>query len=329
MTHPILASVVGAVALAVVTAGAQGAGDADYPNRPITVVVPYPAGGIVDVRARQLTDIVSRDLGVRLIVDNRPGGLGGIAASHVARAKPDGYTLLAGTINELVVVPASGAKLPFESLHAFAPITITSRGGMVLVVPSSLGVRTMGELAALAKERPGELHYGTVGVGSLTHFPGKLLERAFGTALVDVPYKGAAHSLPDLLAGRTQLQFDFVATALPHIKAGTLRPLMVTVPQRVPLLPDVPTAKEAGYPDLEIVSWSGYLAPAGTPAQIVNRLNAAFAKALTDPQIQRAYLETGTQAVSCSPRELAALIKAERERWDARVASTGIRLAQP
>jgi len=196
-------------------------------------------------------------------------------------------------------------------------------------VPSALGVTTVQQLVALAKARPGQLHYGTVGVGSILHLAGELLERSARIDLVDIPYKGGAQALPELLASRTQLQFDFAATSMPHIKAGTLRALMVTTSNRIPLLPDVPTAREAGYPALEIVTWGGFLAPAGTSQEVIAKLNGAFRKALADPKIRQSIEDMGGKVAPCSPEEFASVIRSERDRWDKRIALTGIRIAKP
>lgn len=302
-----------------------GHADEAYPNRPITVVVPYPPGSIVDVRVRQIADIAMRQSGWRLIIENRPGGIGTIGAGYAARAKPDGYTILSGSSSELNIVPAYGMKLDFEPQNAFAPITQWVRGSMLLVVPSSLGANTMHELVALARQRAEPLMFGSAGPGAITFFAAKLLEKKAGLTLVDVTYKSASQSLLDLIPGRIQLQFDFVPTSLPHIKAGKLKALMVTSPRRVPLLPDVPTAAEAGFHDLAIATISGFFAPRGTPDRIVRELHRVLAAAIASPRLEKLFAEQGADAIGNTPEEFAAVMAADRKRWDEIMRLTGIR----
>jgi tripartite-type tricarboxylate transporter receptor subunit TctC len=245
--------------------------------------------------------------------------------AHVARSKPDGYTIVSGSVSDLAIVPAYGVKLPFDPLRDLEPITTWVHGNMILVSPASLGVKSAQDLVAVAKAKPGQLSYGTAGPGSLTHFAGELFEKLTGTDLLDIQYKGASQALPDLIAGRTQMQFDFPPTSLPFIKDGRLVPLLTTARRRIPLLPDVPTAREAGYPELEIITWSGYLAPAGTPRSVVDRLHDVFAKALSTPEVTRSFQSMGAEPVSSTPEEFAALIRAEQVRWQQIARKTGIR----
>ena len=296
----------------------------EFPSRPISIVVPYPPGSIVDVRVRQIADIAGRQSGWRFVIENRSGGMGTIGAAHVVRAKPDGYTLLSGSSSELNVVPAYGMKLDFDPAKDLAPITQWVRGSLLLVVPTALGVNDMKGFVALAGKQPDPFMFGSAGPGAITFFASKLLEKKAGIKVVDVSYKSASQALLDLIPGRLQFQFDFVTTSLPHIKAGKLKPLMVTSPRRVPLLPDVPTAAEAGFPDLEIPTMSGFFAPAGTPDAIIRRLHKVLVAAITSPELEKAFAEAGADAIGNTPEEFAAALAADRKRWVEIVRLTGV-----
>jgi tripartite-type tricarboxylate transporter receptor subunit TctC len=301
-----------------------GHADETYPNRPIAVVVPYPPGGIVDVRVRQITEIATRQSGWRFVIENRPGGIGTIGASYAARAKPDGYTILSGSSSELNLVPAYGMKLDFDPQKAFVPITQWVRGSMLLVVPSSLGVDTVEQLLALGRKQGEPLMFGSAGPGSITFFAGKVFEKKAGLTFLDVPYKGSSQALLDLIPGRIQFQFDFVPTSLPHIRAGKLKPLLVTSHKRVPLLPQVPTATEAGFPDLAIATMSGFFAPRGTPESTVRQLHRVLAAAITSSELEKLFAEQGADAIGNTPDEFAAAMVADRKRWDEIIRLTGI-----
>ena len=296
----------------------------EFPSRPISIVVPYPPGSIVDVRVRQIADTAGRQSGWRFLVENRSGGMGTIGAAHVVRAKPDGYTLLSGSSSELNVVPAYGMKLDFDPAKDLAPITQWVRGSLLLVVPTALGVNDMKGFVALAGKQPDPFMFGSAGPGAITFFASKLLEKKAGIKVVDVSYKSASQALLDLIPGRLQFQFDFVTTSLPHIKAGKLKPLMVTSPRRAPLLPDVPTAAEAGFPDLEIPTMSGFFAPAGTPDAIIRRLHKVLVAAITSPELEKAFAEAGADAIGNTPEEFAAALAADRKRWVEIVRLTGV-----
>ena len=296
----------------------------EFPSRPISIVVPYPPGSIVDVRVRQIADIAGRQSGWRFVIENRSGGMGTIGAAHVVRAKPDGYTLLSGSSSELNVVPAYGMKLDFDPAKDLAPITQWVRGSLLLVVPTALGVNDMKGFVALAGKQPDPFMFGSAGPGAITFFASKLLEKKAGIKVVDVSYKSASQALLDLIPGRLQFQFDFVTTSLPHIKAGKLKPLMVTSPRRAPLLPDVPTAAEAGFPDLEIPTMSGFFAPAGTPDAIIRRLHKVLVAAITSPELEKAFAEAGADAIGNTPEEFAAALAADRKRWVEIVRLTGV-----
>lgn len=296
-----------------------------YPSKPVTIVIPYPAGSIVDVRVRQIADVATRQSGHRFIIENRPGAMGTLGAAHAARARPDGYTILSGSSSELNVVPAYGMSLGFDPEKDLSPITQWVRGSMLLVVPNSLGVDHVQELLALGRKRSEPLMFGSAGPGAITYFASKLLERHAGVQFVDVAYKSASQALLDLIPGRIQFQFDFAQTSLPHINAGKLKALMITAAKRAALLPDVPTAVEAGLPDLEIPTMTGFFAPRGTPDPIIRTLHRILAAAITSPEIEKVFAETGADAIGNTPEEFAAAMSADRARWTRIVRLTGIR----
>lgn len=294
--------------------------------RPVTIVVPYPAGGVVDIRVREVAERLENELSQPIVIDNRPGAMGMIGAERVAKAKPDGYTVLAGTISDLAIVPAYGVKASFDYDKEIAPITPYVHGNSILVVPSSMNVRSAAELISMLKKNPGDVTYATAGKGSIGHFLGRLFLRAGGLEAVDVPYKGASAALPDLVSGRVQFMFDFVPTSLPFIQGGKLRALMTTSTKRIPIIPDVPTARELGFPELEVMTWAGFFVPTGTPRAVVDRLYAAIAKALLDPELRARWEAAGAEAVSSSPEAFADFVKAERAKWERFAKATGIKV---
>lgn len=297
-----------------------------FPIRPVTIVVPYPAGGVVDVRVREVAADLEKRLGQQVLVDNRPGAMGLLGADRVAKSKPDGYTIFAGSVSDLAVVPALGVKVPFDIDKDLVPITPYIQGGSLLVVPAGLGVQSPTELLNLIREKPGELNYATVGQGSLLHFLGRALVREAGAEAVPVAYKGAAAYLPDLVSGRLQFAFDFVATSLPFIESGKLRPLLTTGARKIPALPQVPTAREAGLPELEIVTWAGFFAPSGTSRPVIDRLNAAFGEVLSQPALRSRWQAQGSEPVHSSPDDFLAFWNAERVKWKRLSDTTGIKL---
>jgi tripartite-type tricarboxylate transporter receptor subunit TctC len=298
----------------------------DYPTRPIRLIVPYPAGGPTDVVARILAGSLSAKLGQPLVVDNRPGGAAGTVGSRVAAsADPDGYTLLLNQAGSLTIAP-SLYKLDYDPLKAFAPIGIVAETPEILTVnPSSVPVGSLAEFLAYAKKNPGKLNFGTPGTGTLPQLLGAQLQLAADIKLTDVPYRGAAPAVVDLLAGRMQLMIDSTSVLLPHIEAGKLRALAVTSARRIAQLPNVPTFSEAGYPQLTASLWTGLLAPAGTPAPIIQRLNAALNESLRAPDVLKAYQRLDIETETVTPPAFAAFMAAETHRWAEVIARRGIK----
>lgn len=287
----------------------------EFPSRPVTIIVPWPSGSIVDVRVRMIAEAASRESGQRFVVDNRPGALGAVGLSLAARAKPDGYTVVSGEVSAMAVVPALGRELPYDPDRDFVPVILWTRGLMLLVASPSLGASSVPELIAIGKQRTEPLLYGTSGVGSVNDYASKLLARSAGIVVDRVNYKSSTHALVDVVPGRVHFAFDFVTTSLEHVRAGRLKPLMVTSEKRVPLLPDVPTAREAGHPELQIETFGGFYVPRGTPNAVVIALNRILGQALAQPQVRKAFEDSGSVAGSGTPAEYAAYHTLQRKRW--------------
>lgn len=297
-----------------------------YPSKPIRIVVPAPAGGGSEISARRLAHKLEPALGQPVIVDAKPGASGTLATAAVARSAPDGYTLLFGHIGTFALVPHALPNLAYDPLVDFAPITTTAVAYMMLLVKADLPVKSIAELVALAKVRPGTLTYSSAGIGSPQHVAGELFKQLAGIDLVHVPYKGSAPALVDMAGGQVDLGFDYTVAAAPYVKSGKLRVLVLAAPRRAAWIPDVPTVREAGYPDLQIDTWVGYLAPAGTPPALVQRLNTEIVRAMQDPELRRRTEELGSEVKTMTPAEFAALIKSEHARWGAVVRRAGIRI---
>ena len=307
-----------------VLAGAGGAFAQAYPSKPITVVVPYAVGGTTDIVARLVTTQIGNSLGQPMVVDNRAGGGGNIGWGAVARSAPDGYTLLT-TEMSFTIAPGLGTKQPFDPKKDFSHVITAAAAPHVLVVNPSVPVKTVQEFIAQAKANPGKLNYGSGGNGTNTHLGGELFKREAGIDLVHVPYKGAGQVLQDLMGGQVQALVTSLPTALPHIKSGKLRALMVTSEKRSPLLPDVPSAKEVGLPKVVMDFWVGFSAPAGTPQPVIDKLNKAITDALNSADGRKRLAEQGLEPVPNSPTQATQLVAAEMQRWGAVVKAAGIK----
>jgi tripartite-type tricarboxylate transporter receptor subunit TctC len=309
-----ISRVLSAAAIALSAVAAPGAFAQNYPARPITIVVPYAVGGTTDIVARLAANQVGSGLGQPFVVDNKVGGGGLIGWGTVARAAPDGYTLLT-TEMSFTIAPGLLTKMPFDAQKGFSHIVTAASAPHVLVVTPGLPARTVQEFIALAKAKPGTMNYGSGGNGTNTHLGGELFKSTAGVDLTHVPYKGAGAVLTDLMAGQVQALVTSLPTALPHIKSGKLRALVVTSDARSPLLPDVPSAKEAGLPSFVMDFWVGFAAPAGTPQAVVDKLNQAFVAALNSEDGKRRLAEQGLTPVANTPAQAAQQAAAEMKRW--------------
>jgi tripartite-type tricarboxylate transporter receptor subunit TctC len=299
----------------------------DFPNRPIRYIVPQAPGGSSDTLARIITQPAGEGLGQQLVVDNRPGATGIIGAAVVAKANPDGYTLLQAATSH-ATNPAMQANLPYDSVRDFAPISLLSQQPNIFVVHPALPVKNIKELIAYVRSKPGQLNYGSSGTGGSQHLAGELLKGVTGIDMVHVPYKGSPPALVDLLAGRVPIMSSTMPPVLPHIKTGKVRALAVTSATRSPALPDVPTVAESGVAGYEAIAWQGLLAPTGTPKAVIARINAAFVKVLKAPDIVAKLNEQGYETVASTPDWFASYTKSEIAKWSKVIKAAGIRATE-
>ena len=314
-------------AFAIVATAAEPAAAQSYPNRPVKIIVPFAPGGPTEFIIRLTADRLTGMLGQAFVIENRPGGGGGtVGAKSVAVAEPDGYTLLFSSPGPLVTAAAVYKNLDYDPIKSFAPIAMLIYAPQMLVVHPSIPAHSLNEFIAYANSHPGKITFGSSGYGTQPHILGEMLKRAAGIDIVHVPYRGAGQSVTDLLAGQVQMIFETTAILLPHVEAGKLRPLAVATETRSPLLPGVPTTAESGYPKIVASFWSGLLAPAGTPAGIVGKLNATVNEILKSKEAQAALARLGAEAKIGAPQDFAAFIAAETPRWAAIANETGIKV---
>ena len=299
---------------------------AAWPEKPITLIVPWAAGGSTDILARVLSEGLTQSLGQPVIVENRSGASGNIGSTFVARAKPDGYTLLVGSMSTHTMNQALYGNMPFDGVKDFTPVFLVAGVPNVLEVNPSLPVRTVAELVAYAKANPGALNFASSGSGTSIHLSAELFKVMSGVSMQHVPYKGSAPALQDLVGGQVQLMFDNLPSSLAMIKAGKLRAIAVTSTARAAALPDVPTIAESGYPGFEASSWFGLLAPAGTPPAVVAKLNAEGNRWLATPEAKEKLLAQGAIAAGGSPADFAAHITAETAKWAKVVKQSGAKV---
>jgi len=312
-----------AVVCAIATLPATAAG---YPEKPIRILTPFSAGSVTDLLARPLAARLSEAWGQPVVVDNRTGAGGSIAAEIVAKANPEGYTLLVGATGPTIINPLLVKTLGYDAQRAFTPITLTATNNLLLTVTPSLPAKSVRELIELARAKPGQLRYGSPGIGSSPHLTGELLQSMAGIDLVHVAYKGSPQYTIDLLAGRIDFVFAAAGALLPHIKSGRLRLLAVGSASRDPAMPDVPAVNET-VPGFEVVGWYGLLTTAGTPAPVIRKLHAELVRILGEPDVKTLYANAGLEtAISASPAQFAAYIASEREKWAKVVKAANIRI---
>ena len=300
---------------ALALASVAGAAHAQaWPSKPVSLVVPFPAGGTTDVLARALAERLSPAIGQPVIVENKPGAGATIGADYVAKAKADGHTLLIGAVHH-TIASSVYKKLPYDFQKSFEPVTVIAMVPNVLVVNARTPAKNVNELVALIKAKPAEASYGSNGNGTAQHLIGTQFQQQTGTRLQHIPYKGSGPLATDLLGGQILMSFDTITPVLPHIKAGKLRPLAVTTAKRSPALPDVRTLQEAGLKDFDIGTWFGVLAPVGTPKPVLDRLSAEATKIIQSPDFRKRMDDIGAQPVGNSPAEMAAQIRSETDKF--------------
>src|SRR2546423_1447095 len=300
-------------------------GQAAYPTKPVRIVVPFPAGGTTDIIARATAQKLSEAWGQQVIVDNRPGAAGNIGSEVVAKAAPDGYTLLMGTVGTHAINPSLYAKMPYDHIKDFTPVILVAGVPNVLVVNPDLPIKSVPELIAYAKANPGKLNFASSGSGTSIHLSGELFKAMTGVQMTHVPYKGSAPALTDLIGGQVQLMFDNLPSSLAFIKAGKLRALAVTSASRAPALPDVPTVADT-VPGFEASSWVGVLAPAGTPPEIIARINGEVTKWLATPEAKEKLTAQGANVAGGTPQDFAKHIQAETAKWAKVVKESGAKV---
>jgi len=295
-----------------------------YPQKPIRFIIPLAPGGSVDIAARLLAQELSVALGQPVTTDNRAGGGGNIGAEMAARAAPDGYTMVMGSSSNFGVNPSLYRNLPFDPIKDFEAVSLVSLAPNTLVVHPGIPARTVKELVALAKARPGSLNFASSGTGGSPHLAGELFKLVTETDVTHIAYKGTGQAMNDLLSGQVQMSFGTVLALLPQIKAGKLRALAVTVRKRVSALPDVPTMAESGYPGIETTAWNGVLVPAKTSGAIINRLSSDIARILSTPEMRQRFEAQGAEATPSSPAEFGQFIRDEIEKWGKVVKAAGL-----
>ncbi|QWD72021.1 tripartite tricarboxylate transporter substrate binding protein [Polynucleobacter sp. UB-Raua-W9] len=296
-----------------------------YPNKPINFIVPYGAGGSADSRSRQIAQKLSVLLKQPIVVDNKPGAGGNIGTEFIARAAPDGYTIGMGNFAPMAVNKTLFGNLRYDPEIDLSPIILIEKGPLVLVVNPNSPYKTINDIVAAAKAKPGVLTFSSGGIGGSHQLSAELFELNAGINMIHVPYKSGSAALTDLMAGNVDLMFDQMYSAVPSIKADKIRPLAITSKKRSPLLPNVPSFAELGYPKVEVLNWQGLIAPKGTPKAIIDRLNAAANEALKDPALRELMLSQGNEIGGGSPAEFAALIKSESAKWSAVVRTANMK----
>ena len=286
-----------------------------YPAKPVRLIVPYPAGGATDFFARTVFTKMSELLGQQVLVENRPGAGTAIGASEVARSAPDGYTLLLGDAGTYAFNPTLYKKLSYDPIKDFAPVSLTGRFALILAVNPAMQARSVKEFVDIAKSQPGKIDYGAPGPGSPIHLAMELFKQRVGVVMTPIPYKGGADAMNDLIGGRIATMFLDIASGLPQIRGGKVRAIAVASEKRVAALPDLPTIGESGYPDFEAWAWQGFVAPAGTPRDVIVKLNSEFAKVMADPAIKQRLSDIGFEPQTSTPEQFGAYMKSEIAKW--------------
>ncbi len=323
MNVAVRAAVTGLLAVAAGLAHAQGA---NYPNKPVRWVVPFPPGGSADIMGRMIGQELARSLGQQVVIENRAGASAIVGSDYVAKSPPDGYTLLQANVSQMTIHPSLYPRLPYDPLKDFAPVTVLGIVTSVVVTTPSLPVNSVKDLLALAKKRPGQLNFTSSGAGSSTHLTGELLKQRAGVAMTHISYKGSGPALTDVMAGFVEVMFENLPSALPFINSGKLKVLAVTGKDRSAVLKSVPTLAESGFPGFDMVSWQALVAPAATPRPVVDRLHAEVARVLNTPEMKEKMSGLGTEVVANSPEQFARYLREETAKWSKIVKDAGIKL---
>jgi tripartite-type tricarboxylate transporter receptor subunit TctC len=311
----------GLLALAVGQAAAQA-----YPAKPIKVVVPFPPGGGTDIIAREVTQKLTATLGWTIVIENKPGSGGNLGVDAAAKAPADGYTLALGQTSNLAINPTLFSKMPYDSVKDLTAVSLVASAPLVLVVGADSPFKTLADVIEASKQKPGSLNFASAGNGTVAHLAGELLQKTAGVKITHVPYKGAAQAATDLIGGQVQLYMSSVPTLIGHIKGGKMRALAVTSLQRVDDLPQVPSVAESGYKGFDATTWFGFVAPAGTPKEIVARLNAEINKALQAPDVRKKLSDQGADVLGGTPEHFGSLIRSDIARWAPIIKESGAKV---
>lgn len=297
-----------------------------YPGKPVRWVVPFPPGGSADIMGRLIGQDLAKIFGQPVVIENRAGASAIVGSEYVAKSPPDGYTLLQANVSQMTIHPGLYPRLPYDPLRDFAPVTVLGIVTSVVVTTPSLPVKSIQDLIALAKKRPGQLNFTSSGAGASTHLTGELLNQRAGVRMTHISYKGSGPALTDVMAGFVEVMFENLPSALPFINAGKLKVLAVTGKDRSPLLNAVPTLAESGFPGFDMVSWQALVAPAATPKAVIDKLNADVAKVLRTPEMKEKMFALGTEVVANTPEQFARYLRDETAKWSAIVRDSGIKL---
>ena len=320
--NPVLKVIVaGCLGGAFAAAMAQG-----YPNKPVRWVVPFPPGGSADIMGRMIGQDLAKTLGQQVVIENRAGASAIVGSEYVAKSPADGYTLLQANVSQMTIHPSLYPKLPYDPLKDFAPVTVLGVVTSVVVTTPALPVKSIQDLVALARKRPGLLNFTSSGAGASTHLTGELLKQRAGIAMTHISYKGSGPALTDVMAGFVEVMFENLPSALPFINAGKLKVLAVTGKDRSPVLKTVPTLAESGFPGFDMVSWQALVAPANTPKPVIDKLNAEVARVLRTPEMKEKMIGLGTEVVANTPEQFAQYLREEMATWSKIVKDAGIKL---
>jgi len=322
----LLRAALAALVFSAVFLSAGGAQAQAWPSKPIRFIVPFPPGGATDIITRVISTKLAEQLGQAVVVENRPGAGGSIGSDMVAKAAPDGYTILMATNSTHSIGPVLNPKIPYVVERDFAPVSEVAISPDILVASPALGVNTVREFVALAKSKPGQLNFASSGNGTIVHLSGELFKNMAGIDLVHVPYKGTALAIPDLISGRVAILFENIIAALADVKGGKVKALALSGPVRSALFPELPTIAESGLPGFETFTYFGVFAPAGTPREIVARLNGELVKLLKTPEMRDALARQGAEPVGSSPEQLAAVVRSESDKWAKVIKSAGVKI---
>ena len=320
--NPVLKVIVaGCLGGAFAAAMAQG-----YPNKPVRWVVPFPPGGSADIMGRMIGQDLAKALGQQVVIENRAGASAIVGSEYVAKSPADGYTLLQANVSQMTIHPSLYPKLPYDPLKDFAPVTVLGVVTSVVVTTPALPVKSIQDLVALARKRPGLLNFTSSGAGASTHLTGELLKQRAGIAMTHISYKGSGPALTDVMAGFVEVMFENLPSALPFINAGKLKVLAVTGKDRSPVLKTVPTLAESGFPGFDMVSWQALVAPANTPKPVIDKLNAEVVRVLRTPEMKEKMIGLGTEVVANTPEQFAQYLREETAKWSKIVKDAGIKL---